>query len=105
MQGENSLDNLNKSDSVSTRFMKALGYDGVDVRHLSYFDNTNYGSVIYDLKSRTEIKPLEPVNTQSNENTQPQAESATESQINNAETQQIINETPKQPWQLTKKRI
>lgn len=37
-------------DSASTRFMKKLGYEGIDVRHLSQMDNTTYGSVIYDLK-------------------------------------------------------
>lgn len=31
---------------------KDLGYEGVDVRGLSDFDNTRYGSVIYDLKGR-----------------------------------------------------
>lgn len=39
-----------RSDSVATVFMKALGYEGVDVRHLDDYDNTTYGSVIYDLK-------------------------------------------------------
>ena len=39
-----------EGDSVSTRFMKALGYEGVDVRHLMEFDNTTYGTVVYDLK-------------------------------------------------------
>lgn len=44
-----SLDLLEK-DSLSTIFMKELGYEGVDVRHLKNFDNSSYGSVIYDLK-------------------------------------------------------
>lgn len=35
-------------DSASTRVMKALGYDGIDVRGLSRFDNTMHGSVIYE---------------------------------------------------------
>ena len=34
-------------DSASTRVMKALGFDGVDVRHLDNFDNTTYGTVVY----------------------------------------------------------
>lgn len=34
-------------ESASTRVMKALGFDGIDVRGLSEFDNTTYGSVIY----------------------------------------------------------
>ena len=38
------------ADSASTRFMKALGYEGIDVRGLKGLDNTTYGSVIYDLK-------------------------------------------------------
>ena len=37
-------------DSPSTRFMKALGYEGIDVRGFKNLDNTTYGSVIYDLK-------------------------------------------------------
>lgn len=37
-------------DSGSTVFMKQLGYEGVDVRHIDAMDNTEYGSVIYDLK-------------------------------------------------------
>lgn len=40
-------------DSVGTRVMKALGYDGIDVRHLDRLDNSTYGSVIYDLKPET----------------------------------------------------
>lgn len=42
---------LAKGDSLSTRFMKALGYDGVDVRHIKEYDDTTHGSVVYDLKS------------------------------------------------------
>lgn len=37
-------------DSAATVFMKQLGYEGVDVRHIKELDNTGYGSVIYDLK-------------------------------------------------------
>ena len=37
-------------DSGATVFMKQLGYEGVDVRHIPLMDNTGYGSVIYDLK-------------------------------------------------------
>lgn len=37
-------------DSLATKFMKALGYEGVDTRNIPDFDNTRYGSVIYDLK-------------------------------------------------------
>ena len=52
---------FNKStDSVSTNFMKALGYEGVDVSHLDHdaeglagLDNFSYGSVVYDLKPNT----------------------------------------------------
>ena len=39
-------------DSASTRFMKKLGYEGIDVQHLSELDDTYYGSVIYDLKGK-----------------------------------------------------
>ena len=38
------------ADSAATRFMKALGYEGIDVRGIKGLDNTSYGSVIYDLK-------------------------------------------------------
>ena len=38
-------------DSLSTVFMKSLGFDGIDVRGLEGYDNTSYGSVIYDLKN------------------------------------------------------
>lgn len=37
-------------DSLSTIFMKSLGYEGVDVREIPQYDNTEHGSVIYDLK-------------------------------------------------------
>lgn len=38
-----------KEDSASTIFMKELGYEGVDVSHIEGLDNTEFGSVIYDL--------------------------------------------------------
>lgn len=37
-----------RGDSVSTQFMKSLGYGGVDTRGTRYAD-TRYGTVIYDL--------------------------------------------------------
>lgn len=37
-------------DSPATVFMKQLGYEGVDVRHINELDNVQFGSVIYDLK-------------------------------------------------------
>lgn len=43
---------FSKSDSYATVFMKAMGYDGVDVRGTG-LDNTGYGSVIYDVKKDT----------------------------------------------------
>lgn len=36
-------------DSGSTRLMKALGFEGIDVRGLEGLDDTDFGSVIYDL--------------------------------------------------------
>jgi len=45
---ENNDDSIKNQDSYATVFMKAMGYDGVDVRGTS-LDNTTYGSVIYDL--------------------------------------------------------
>jgi hypothetical protein len=50
------LSNISKTDSLSTRFMKALGYEGVDVRHIKQMDNTTYGSVVYDLKGDPNTK-------------------------------------------------
>jgi len=47
-----------KWDSLSTIFMKALGYEGVDVRFLKGLDNTSYGSVIYDLRPETILEGL-----------------------------------------------
>lgn len=44
------LRSMYTADSASTRLMKALGYEGVDVRGIEGLDNTMYGSVIYDLK-------------------------------------------------------
>lgn len=44
-----SYEDTKTADSASTRFMKKLGYEGIDVRGTS-LDNTMYGSVIYDLK-------------------------------------------------------
>lgn len=40
-------------DSVGTRVMKKLGYEGIDVRNMEGLDNSTYGSVIYDLKPET----------------------------------------------------
>lgn len=42
-------DTMRVADSRATVFMKALGYEGIDVRGTG-LDNTTYGSVIYDLK-------------------------------------------------------
>lgn len=41
-----------RSDSVSTQFMKSLDYGGVDTRGTKYAD-TRYGTVIYDLKEES----------------------------------------------------
>lgn len=65
IEGVSSMDivlgDIGKTDSASTRFMKALGYEGVDVRHIPEFDNTSYGTVVYDLR---ESKKTEPVKTE-----------------------------------------
>ena len=42
-----------KYDSVGTRVMKKLGYEGIDVRGIKGLDNSTYGSVIYDLNPDT----------------------------------------------------
>lgn len=44
---QSSLDD--RSDSVSTQFMKSLGYGGIDTRGTNYAD-TRYGIVLYDLQ-------------------------------------------------------
>ena len=41
-----------KQDSLSTIFMKELGYNGIDVRGIKNLDNSGYGSVIYDLNNK-----------------------------------------------------
>jgi len=45
-----------QTDSPSTMFMKAFGWEGVDVRHIPEADNFGHGSVIYDLKPGTEVQ-------------------------------------------------
>ena len=37
----------NYVDSASTRVIKKLGYEGIDVRHLPMYDNTTFGTVVY----------------------------------------------------------
>lgn len=54
-----------EADSPSTVFMKALGYEGIDVRGLDGLDNTSYGSVIYDLKKNNSLS--EQLENQANE--------------------------------------
>lgn len=44
--------NKYKLDSASTIIMKNLGFEGVDVRGIQGLDNTEVGSVIYELKNR-----------------------------------------------------
>ncbi|MBD5537871.1 MAG: hypothetical protein HDQ99_19910 [Lachnospiraceae bacterium] len=44
-----------RSDSVSTQFMKSIGYGGVDTRGTNYAD-TRYGTVIYDLKEESVLQ-------------------------------------------------
>jgi hypothetical protein len=51
-----------KLDSASTLLMKNLGYNGIDVRHIPELDNTQYGSVIYDLNAK-KSKPLPKADT------------------------------------------
>ena len=41
-----------RQDSLSTIFIKELGFNGIDVRKLKNLDNMGYGSVIYDLKNQ-----------------------------------------------------
>ena len=44
-----------RGDSVSTQFMKSLGYGGVDTRGTRYAD-TRYGTVIYDLDENSVLQ-------------------------------------------------
>lgn len=57
----------NNNESLSTKFMKSLGYEGVDVTALNHdaeglsgLDNFAYGSVVYDLKPNTYKRIMEP---------------------------------------------
>ncbi len=50
-------------ESASTRVMKALGFDGVDVRGLEKYDNTTYGSVIY----QRQFSPRDSINSLQNQ--------------------------------------
>ena len=43
---------MKTADSAATRFMKKLGYEGINVNDIEGLDNTTYGSVIYDLKGK-----------------------------------------------------
>lgn len=47
-----------KMDSPSTYFMKQLGFEGVDTRNVEQFDNSAYGSVIYDLKTNDNMTTI-----------------------------------------------
>lgn len=65
----------NSEDSISTLFLKSLGYEGVDVTHLNKnaqglqgLDNFGYGTVIYDLKPGTFRKIREPREVKENLN-------------------------------------
>lgn len=64
---EKALNQTDAEDSISTEFMKSLGYEGIDVsslnvdaQGLSGPDNFSYGSVIYDLKPGTYKRIKEP---------------------------------------------
>ena len=59
-----------KSDSYATVFMKAMGYDGVDVRDTG-LDNTTYGSVIYDVKPETVRYSIQDDTENTNDNPYP----------------------------------
>lgn len=48
-------------DSLSTKLMKELGYDGIDVRGIDGLDNTTYGSVIYDLNPNSISDTTKPI--------------------------------------------
>lgn len=45
---ENIDEVLGRSDNIPTRFMKSLGYQGIDVSGTNW-DNLQYGNVVYDL--------------------------------------------------------
>ena len=50
-----SIEERRQLDTPSTRFMKSLGYEGIDVRGIEGLDNTQYGSVIYDVKQEGRV--------------------------------------------------
>ena len=52
-------DSKAKEDSASTIVMKELGFEGVDVRGIKELDNTEYGSVIYNLNENAVAFPNE----------------------------------------------
>lgn len=62
----NNLDDFDllTKDSLSTVFMKELGYNGIDVRDIEGFDNGTYGSVIYDLEAKNNNLSLSNPNEQ-----------------------------------------
>ena len=80
-----------KGDSFSTRFMKKLGYEGVDVRHIDRYDNTQYGSVIYDLKTKDQEAVDETAEAEPMETVEPEDVTPTEPE-ETAETEEIIDE-------------
>lgn len=49
-----------KIQSFSTYFMEMNGYNGVNVSGISKYDNTLYGSVIYDLSKTEGIRKVKP---------------------------------------------
>lgn len=61
-------------DSASTLVMKSLGYEGVDVRHLSEVDDFRMGSVIYDVKPETIVSTT-------NKKTQPKKTNITDKDL------------------------
>jgi len=56
-QNRNSL--MSGKDTLSTRIMKYFGWEGIDVRGMNKLDNSEYGSVIYDIKPSSIIKESE----------------------------------------------
>lgn len=55
MSNSNMYNIIKDKDSLSTVFMKALGFEGVDVRHIKELDDSTFGSVIYDLRKADDI--------------------------------------------------
>lgn len=96
MQGKNfyNMGDMRTADSISTQFMKALGYEGVDVRHIPQYDNTSYGTVVYDLRENKKSEPakIEEKPADTKQETKPETKSEPKPETKIEETKQELKE-------------